>query len=153
MKMIRMVSIFLARIFISFVFLAAALDKIFNWQETERNLLTMLCDWQTYAGYLHSIQECMAAFVPWSSVLLVIGVIFELLGSLMLIFGFREKWGALLLIIFLIPVTLVFHPFWFMEGMNRELQAAMFFKNLAILGGLILISIYGAKTKEDSAGF
>ncbi len=150
MKMLRMLSIFLARFFLSLVFLAASFQKLFYWQDAERNILNALCDWQAYAGYVQSMQECIAFLMPWSSVLLIIAVILELFGSLMILFGYKEKIGAVLLIVLLIPATFIFHPFWFMEGHAYEIQSAMFFKNLAILGGLMLIALHGAKTKDES---
>lgn len=152
MKMIRMISVFLARIFLSSLFLGSAVEKIFQWQDTERNLLTALCDWQVYAGYFLPMQECMASLVPWSALLLLLAVLLEFAGGLMILFGYKEKLGAGLLILFLIPVTLIFHPFWFLEGGARDIQSAMFFKNLAILGGLIFVVLYGAQTRDSSAG-
>ena len=152
MKMIRMISVFLARIFLSLLFLGSAVEKLFQWQDTERSLLTALCDWQVYAGYFLPMQECMASLVPWSSLLLLLAVLLEFAGGLMILFGYKEKLGAGLLILLLIPVTLIFHPFWFLEGGVRDVQSAMFFKNLAILGGLILVVLYGAQTRDSSAG-
>lgn len=146
--MIRIISIFLARVFFSILFLGAALEKLFQWQDADKKLLTALCDWQVYSGYFLPMQECMASLVPWSPLLLLIAILLELSGGLMILFNYKEKLGAVLLIILLVPVTLIFHPFWFIEGSARDVQSAMFFKNLAILGGLILLAINGAKTKE-----
>ncbi len=56
-----------------------------------------------------------------------------------LLLGFKARVGAVLLIIFLIPATLIFHNFWAFEGMERQMQMIMFMKNLAILGGLLLV--------------
>lgn len=149
MTMMRMISILLARIFLSLVFIGASLQKFFYWTHSERNLIGALCDWQDYAGYPQSLQECMTSLVPWSSFLLIIAALLELFGGLMILFSYREKTGALLLMLVLIPATIIFHSFWFLEGEIREIQTAMFFKNLAIFGGLILISIHGAKTRDD----
>ena len=150
MKMIRMISVFLARIFLSALFLGSAAEKLFQWQDTERGLLTALCEWQVYAGYFLPMQECMASLVPWSSLLSLFAVLLEFAGGLMILFGCKEKLGAGLLSLLLIPVTLIFHPFWFLEGGARDIQSAMFFKNLAIMGGLILVVLYGAQTRDSS---
>lgn len=148
--MIRMISAFLARFFLSLIFICSGTGKLFNWQDTERNLLTALCDWQVYVGYFLPMQECMASLVPWSTLLLLLTVLLELSGGLMILFSYKEKIGAGLLIILIIPVTLVFHPFWFLEGSSKEIQSAMFLKNLAILGGLILVTLHGTKTRDHS---
>jgi len=150
MKMIRLVSFFLARVFLSILFLGLGIKTIFYWQQAEQQLLNSLCDWQMYAGHFLAMQECMAALVPWSEILLGLALLLELAGSLMILFGYRAKLGALLLIFLLIPGTLILHPFWFLEeGGGREIQAALFFKNLAILGGLMLAALFGVHPREE----
>lgn len=67
----------------------------------------------------------------------------ELAGGLALAFGFLTRLGAIGLILFLIPTTLVFHDFWTLSGGERQLQMTMFLKNLAILGGLGLLVAFG----------
>lgn len=52
--------------------------------------------------------------------------------------------AALALAVFLVPATLVFHAFWSAPPAEREIQLAMFAKNLAILGGLLLIAVNGS---------
>ncbi|MCS7271144.1 MAG: DoxX family protein, partial [Gemmataceae bacterium] len=49
-----------------------------------------------------------------------------------------------LLIVFLIPATVIFHNFWAFEGQEQQMQMIMFLKNLAILGGLLLVVGFGA---------
>jgi putative oxidoreductase len=151
MKTSRVISIFLARLFISLVFLVAGFDKLLSWHETENGLMDSLAEWQNYATFSETIQSMLTFLVPWSSVLLLIGVLFELIGAIMLLIGFRERFGAVLLILFIIPATLLYHSFWFFEGPARELQMTMFLKNLAILGGLIIVSIHGARASQDGS--
>lgn len=70
--------------------------------------------------------------------------IIELIGALSLIFGYKTRWGATLLWLFLIPTTLIFHNFWAMQDPEKELQMLFFLKNLAIMGGLLYVSACGA---------
>lgn len=147
MKTTRVISIFFARLFISLIFLVSGFDKLLNWSQTEQSLMEALAEWQNYASFSESIQSLLTFLVPWSTVLLTLAVLFELLGGLMVLFGYREKLGATLLLLSLIPVTLLFHSFWFFEGPTRELQLTMFLKNLAILGGLLIVAIHGAHEK------
>jgi putative oxidoreductase len=51
--------------------------------------------------------------------------------------------GAILLIIFLVPVTLVFHNFWAYQGMDQQMQMANFLKNVGLAGGLALVAVFG----------
>ena len=71
-------------------------------------------------------------FLP--QVLLVGAIACLMLGSLALILGLKARWGALLLIVFLIPTTIVFHP----PNGNEE-EFIQFMKNLALIGALLLI--------------
>lgn len=153
MKVLRSSSIFLARFLISVVFLAAALDKIFHWHEAEKALSNTFCDWQSYLGFAEGLQGCFAALTPWSPLVLIIATLFELVGGLLILLGVKEKLGAGLIMAILIPMTLVMHPFWFIEGAERELQTIFFLKNLGILGGLILISLHGVQAKGGSSPF
>lgn len=65
-------------------------------------------------------------------------VIFQLAGGLSLLLGYQVKIGALLLIIFLIPATLIFHNF-LADG--EQLNA--FLKNVGLIGGLLMIIYTG----------
>ena len=66
-------------------------------------------------------------------------IIFQLLGSLSLLLGYKIKIGALLLIIFLIPATLIFHNF---VADGEQLNA--FLKNVGLIGGLLMVIYTGA---------
>lgn len=70
---------------------------------------------------------------------LVGAALLELIGGLSLIFGYKTRFGAAILLLFLIPTTAIFHDFWNVAGDERALQQIMFFKNLAIFGGLLYI--------------
>lgn len=73
-------------------------------------------------------------------------VVFLLAGAISLILGLFPRYGALLLIIFLIPTTLIFHT-----NFAEKIQIIQFMKNLAILGGLINVLTFGAgKISIDS---
>lgn len=76
--------------------------------------------------------------VPCSGVL-------ALLGGLSILLGYKARYGALLLIIFLVPVTLVMHRFWGpMDPGMSQLQQIMFLKNASMLGGALLIYYFGS---------
>ncbi|MEB3359876.1 MAG: DoxX family protein [Synechococcales bacterium] len=62
-----------------------------------------------------------------------------IVGSLSLILGFKARWGAALLIIFLVPTTLLFHQFWADPG-----ETIAFLKNLSLIGALVYVGYYGA---------
>jgi putative oxidoreductase len=112
------------RILLSIIFIAAALSKIF--------------DWETTTKYVHmkKNRQFVIAVLPYVTAL-------QLIGGLSLFFGFYTRAGALLLICFIVPASILFHNFWDEEGTERQIDAAMFLKNMAILGGLILLLAAG----------
>jgi len=76
-------------------------------------------------------------FVPLSSVMALIGAASVLLG----VYG---RYGAWLLIIFLIPVSFIQHKFWIIsDPMKRRMQYINFMKNISIIGGALFIAVYG----------
>jgi putative oxidoreductase len=79
-------------------------------------------------------------FVP---VLLVLAIVIEVSGALSLLLGYKTRVGALWLIAYLVPTTLVFHDFWTFLGPDRQMQMVHFMKNVAILGGLLVIHAFG----------
>jgi putative oxidoreductase len=68
----------------------------------------------------------------------------EILAGLSVLLGFHARIGAWLLFLFLIPTSVVFHNFWAMQGMEKMDNQAHFFKNVAIMGGLLFIATFGA---------
>jgi putative oxidoreductase len=83
--------------------------------------------------------------VPFASVAVPFSGVLALAGGLSILLGYRAKVGAWLIALFLIPVTLMMHKFWTVhDPMMAQIQMVMFMKNMAILGGALLISQFGA---------
>jgi putative oxidoreductase len=95
-------------------------------------------DWSSTAAYME------AAGLPMVDLLLPIAAAVEILGGLSVMTGTFARAGALALVVFLIPTSLVFHDFWNLEGMERTTQMAAFMKNVSIAGGLLVVLGYGA---------
>jgi uncharacterized membrane protein YphA (DoxX/SURF4 family) len=149
MEVIRKFTTVVARFLLSLVFLAGAANKILHWHETERFLLNTLCEWQSSVGFSDSLHDCLALLVPWTPFLMIVATLFELLGGLSILLGIKEKLGATLLVLFLIPTTILIHQFWFVEGPMREMQMTHFLKNLAIMGGLLMIILQGTERPKN----
>lgn len=84
-------------------------------------------------------QEYMASYgMPLTGLFLVGAIALELLGGLSLLLGYKARIGTTLLIIFLISATLIFHT-----NFADPMQQIQFFKNLSILGGLLMVLQHG----------
>jgi putative oxidoreductase len=79
--------------------------------------------------------------VTWRPVMLLRGSIFCLtLGGLLVLFGYRAKLGAALLLAFMIPVTIIFYT----DDFSDPMEQTMLVKNVAIIGGLMMIFVNGS---------
>lgn len=113
-----------ARIFLALVFLNSGIGHLMNFSEF--------------------VPTIASKGLPLPQVLAAGTVAFLLLGSLSLILGFKARIGALLIILFLVPATLFFHP------ITSDLSG--FLKNLALIGGLMMVIAYGPGLISLDAG-
>ena len=104
------------------------------------SLIFLITAVQTVRDFHSSAADLAEKHVPIAGVTLGLAVTAELLGAISLITGFRCRWGALLLLLFLMPVTLTYHGFWQYDGPRRDAQEIHFLKNLAIAGGLLIVA-------------
>lgn len=77
--------------------------------------------------------------LPLASLLAVGTVFFQLLGSVSLLLGYQTKIGSILLIIFLIPASVLFH-----NPLADPSQINDFLKNIGLIGGLLMVIYAGA---------
>lgn len=61
-----------------------------------------------------------------------------LLGGLSILLGVQPRWGVLLLLLFLIPVSFKIHAFWGEEGDARASDEINFGKNIALAGAALV---------------
>jgi putative oxidoreductase len=66
-------------------------------------------------------------------------IVFELLGSITVILGYFTRFGTLLILIFLIPTTLVFHT-----NFADPMQKIQLMKNMSMFGGCLVLLAAGA---------
>jgi putative oxidoreductase len=87
-------------------------------------------------GFTHFSQfsKFVATQLPAAMFLAAVGLSVKLLGGLAVVSGFAVGEGAAALIAFMTIVTPIYHPFW-----NDPSQLSDFFKNLAVIGGLLLL--------------
>jgi len=67
----------------------------------------------------------------------------ELGGGILLLLGVRARWIALLFVIFLAVITPIYHDFWNATGNAVIGQKINFMKNVAILGGMLMVFAFG----------
>jgi len=90
------------------------------------------------AGYIAS------KGVPLPEVCAAIAIAAELGLGLLLLVGWQARWAALGLAIFTAVITPIFHNFWAVDAAQKMMQQQAFFKNFAVVGGLLVIAAFGA---------
>lgn len=115
----------LARVFLSLIFLWEAYDTIKYFQTTKASM--------TDYG------------VVWRQDLLLGGAVFLMIfGGILILTGYRAKFGAVLLLLFYIPATFIIYSFWNDPEEYYRDNSIQFMKNLAIIGGLMMVYVNGS---------
>lgn len=96
------------------------------------------------AGFAGVVGYIASKGVPLPEVCAAIAIAAELGLGLLVLFGFKARWAALGLAIFLAVITPIFHNYWAMEAAQQMMQKQAFNKNLAVLGGLLVLAAFGA---------
>ncbi len=115
----------IARFFIAFIFLFEAYDSIVFFKSTKNTMTDYGITWN-------------------QDMLLTISIFLLILGGVLVLIGYRSGFGASLLLIYWIPVTFIAHSWWNDPIDIKREESIEFMKNLAIVGGLLLIVINGS---------
>ena len=120
MEWLKGFGILIGRLLVVLIFLKSGAGKIDNFGGTAQYMAS------------HGI-------APYTNFFLVGAIFCELAGSITLILGYYARFGAMLLLIFLIPTTLIFH-----SNFGDQIQMIMFMKNVSMFGGLLVLLAVGA---------
>ena len=112
------------RILLSIIFIMSGISKITGFAGT--------AGWMTSKG------------LPVPEVLLAASIVIELGAAAMIVLGFKARWGAAALFLWMIPVTFLFHNFWAVPADQQMIQQIMFMKNLGLMGGMLILMGLGS---------
>jgi putative oxidoreductase len=110
------------RILLGWIFMQSGWAKIFN-----------------IAGYAKTFPG--RGLQPWMA---YVSVPAEFFGGIFLILGFATRYTSLVLVFFLIVASFSSHAYWSMPEAQRAAQSSQFWKNIAILGGMIVLFVRAA---------
>lgn len=111
------------RLLLALLFIPAGVSKIGGFEGT--------------VGYIASVG------LPLASVGAALAIVVEIAGGLALLAGLATRTAALTLAVFTLVASVFFHAFWSMPADQVFVNQLMFFKNLAIIGGLLLLAAQG----------
>ncbi|CRI57897.1 DoxX family protein [Pseudomonas sp. CCOS 191] len=107
-------------------------------------ILFVLSGWSKLTGFEGTVGYMTSLGAPAPMLAAAIAVIMELLVGILLILGFYTRPLALLFALFVLGTALIGHPYWNMVEPERSANMTQFLKNLAIVGGLLLLALTGA---------
>ena len=114
----------IARILLALMFVLAGLSKFGNLSGT--------------AGYIGS------KGLPLPMLLAIATAVLEVVGGLAIVVGYRARIAGLVLALFTLLASLLFHDFWSLPADQQMVQQLMFMKNVSVAGGLLLLAAFGA---------
>lgn len=112
------------RLLIALMFVPAGLSKLTGFGGT--------------VGYIASVG------LPAPTLAAIVAIVVELGCGIAIAVGYRTRVAALALAAFTVVATLSFHAFWAAAPDAQFMQQLMFYKNLAIVGGLLVLAAQGA---------
>ena len=113
----------LGRLLIAALFLPAGLSKITGFDGT--------------VGYIGSMG------LPAPALGAVIAIAVEVLGGLALIVGWQTRIAALVLSLFTLVASVIFHAYWAAPADQAFVVQLLFYKNIAVIGGLLILAAQG----------
>tara|TARA_B110000305_G_scaffold231971_1_gene286201 strand:+ start:443 stop:865 length:423 start_codon:yes stop_codon:yes gene_type:complete len=114
------------RILLAALFIPAGISKIVGFEGT--------------VGYIASVG------LPLATLAAITAIVVELIAGLALLVGYRIKLSAVILAVFTLVATVLFHNFWAMPADQAYMQQLMFMKNIAVVGGLLMVAALGGGT-------
>ncbi len=112
-----------------------------NWQGAVDGLVLTFSGWRMHLEGKIFKENVYELFVSNAHLIMGAAIALKLIGAMLFLLGFRIRLGAVLLLLFMIPATIIIHPFWFNVGSELKQEFFIFLKNLSLIGALFYIAL------------
>jgi len=96
------------------------------------------------AGFSGAVGYAAAMGMPVPEVAVAVGLLIELVAGVFILIGFMTRPAALLLAFFTLVASFFFHAYWSLPADQAMMQQLLFNKNVAVVGGLLVLAAFGA---------
>jgi len=103
----------------------------------------VISGWGKLTGFAGTAGYISSQGLPLPELFAAAAIVIELGGGLLILLGWKARWAAIGLALFLVVITPLFHNFWGAPPEARMGQLINFQKNLSILGGMLLLYAFG----------
>ncbi|MBK5204972.1 MAG: DoxX family protein [Polaromonas sp.] len=107
-------------------------------------LLFIPAGFSKIGGFAGTVGYIGSKGVPFPELAAAAAIGVEVGLGLLLLVGFQTRWAALGIAFFTVVITFIFHNFWVAPVEQVMLQQQAFFKNIAVVGGLLTVMAWGA---------
>ena len=107
-------------------------------------LIFVISGYNKLVGFDGTVGYIASKGLPLPQLAAAAAIAIELVGGVLLVIGWQARWAATAIFLFLIPTTLIFHPFWAAPAANLQMETIQFMKNLCIMGGMLYVMAFGA---------
>jgi putative oxidoreductase len=108
------------RVFIAALFVPAGISKVMSFAGT--------------VGYITSVG------MPLPELSAFLAILIEIISGVGIAIGFQTQISALILAFFTLVASIIFHPYWAVPADQAFVTQLLFFKNIAVIGGLLIIA-------------
>jgi len=106
-------------------------------------LIFVISGYGKIGGYAGTAGYMASKGLPLVGILLPLTILVELGGGLLIAIGWKARWAAAVIFVFLIPVTLVFHNPIGLDAAHAQQQMINLLKNISIMGGMLGLFAFG----------
>jgi putative oxidoreductase len=106
-------------------------------------LLFLIFGWQKITDYAGTVAYMAQTGAPAPGISAIIAIIMELFVSAAIVLGIFTRPLALLLMAYTLGTGIIGHHYWTMTGMEQYENMINFYKNVSIMGGLLLLYVTG----------
>lgn len=107
-------------------------------------LLFIISGWVKLTGFSETINEMQGYGTPVPYLAALISVVVEFFLGIALVLGIFTRPLAILYVVYTIGTTIIGHPYWRFSGAEALINEINFYKNISIIGGLLLLAVTGA---------
>jgi putative oxidoreductase len=107
-------------------------------------LLFILYGFAKITGFSGTVGYITSNNLPLPEVAAVIAILVEVGLGLLLLVGYQTRWVALAMFLYVIVLPFIFHAYWSVPPARMTMEKLMFYKDLAIAGGLLAFATWGA---------
>jgi putative oxidoreductase len=106
-------------------------------------ILFVIFGWSKLTNFSGTVGYMAAEGAPLPTISAIIAIVMEFFVGLALVIGFYTRPLALLLALYTLGTGLIGHHFWTMTDGDRAANMINFYKNVSIMGGLLLLCVTG----------